>query len=372
MKDELTVLVEGKRIGDWVDYNIECSMVEPTDSFELARPFDYEAHKLLRTDAEVQICLGGAPVLNGFVDKRSKKNKEIRITGRDRGGRLVTTSIPNPNGFDRLMMRELVQRISDPWFKEVLLSDAKNRNVRRGRGKKAAVGSEPAILAATGINDESAGRVDPGEMCWNVIEKLVSSVNLLVWSTADGKALVIGQPNYNQKPQYIFRMGKDFSTVEDLEIADDVGDSYAKIEVYGTAVASEDSDADAGDVICKGFALDGPNPDGTGKNFLRPKRMLLMQQGVTSSKEASIVAEREMRRRGYNMRTCQVMTRGHSQKLTANAEPVVFCPNTMARVIDEDTRHDGEWLVVSASFQGSRKNKTTKLSLVPKGTAFVS
>lgn len=370
----VSIAIGGDQLDRPIDYDIQSSMVEPTDGFRITLPFSLKAWKLCRLDAEVQIAIDGVTMLDGFIDDRARLAKDgtMEIAGRDRAGRLVQESIPSVSGYDGLQLVEAVKRIATPWFTTVTLSDARNRSVRRGKGHRAAAAGEPASFSVKGkLDEDHAGRVDPGQTRWNMIEQLCSSVGVLCWSSADGRELVIGEPNYKQAIQYLLRhSNRNGSTVNDLQLRESVADRYALIEVHGAGTGDE---ADYGESVASyvGKATDGPNKDGTGRDFLRPKRLVLSQSGLRSNAEAARAAARDMKRRGFRRRQLTIEAPLHGQILMG-ATPTLFAPNTLARVIDDDLELDETWLLYACGFRGSRGAESTNLMLVPRDTEFVA
>jgi prophage tail gpP-like protein len=370
----VTVTIGPLEIGGWLDYEILSSMLEPADGFTLTRPFSLDAWDLCKLDEAVKVAIDGTVILDGFIDDRARDAKAgtMEIAGRDKSGRLVQESIPNVAGWDGLLLDEAVRRLSAPWYTSNTFSNARNRSVARGKGHKATAGSEPAFFKVRGkLDEEHAGRIDPGETRWNVIEQLCSSIGVLCWSSADGRELVIGQPNYSQEIQFLFRHSRDGSTVENMRLRESVRDSYALIEMHG---AGAGDDADFGDNVVSfmGTAKDGPKPDGTGNHFLRPKRLAMTQRAQASNAEAQRAAEREMKRRNFHLRQLTVDAARHGQ-IVAGKTVTLFAVDTLARCIDEDLKQDEAWLIYACSFKGSRSGgETTNLMLVPRGTEFVS
>lgn len=372
---QVAVTIGGKTIGDWIDYDAISTMIEPADAFTLTRPFDLQAWKLCETDAEVKVSIDGTVIMNGYIDDRRRMAKDgtMEITGRDKSGRLVQESIPTVSGWDGLALTEAVKRLAAPWYSIVSLSDARNRSVRRGKGHRAAASSEPAYFAVKGkLDEDHAGKVDPGETRWNMIEQLVSSVGLLCWSSADGRELVIGKPNYKQAIQYLFAHSKSGSTVKDLRYEESIRDSYAIIEVHGSGAGNDD---DFGENVTShlGVSKDGPKADGTGLWFKRPKRLVVSQTALRSNAEADRAALRERRRRDFKRRHCTIEMPLHGQAITGPV-PTLFAPNTLARVIDEELEMDETWLLYACRYKSSGRSggASTEIMLVPRGTEFVA
>jgi len=371
----ITITISGQLIDGWTEYEITSSMVEPSDGFRLSRPFDLQAWKLCTLDSKVKVAIDGTVMLDGFIDARSRGAAAgtMEISGRDKAGRLVQESIPSVAGFDGLLMTDAIAKLATPWFTTVTLSDARNRNIRRGKGHRAPAAGEPALFTVKNkLDEEHSGRVDPGETRWNVIEQLVSSVGIMCWSSADGRELVIGKPNYNQAIQYLFRHSVEKgSTVKDLKYDESVLDGYALMEIHGAGAGDASNYGD--DVTSYiGTAKDGPNADGTGKDFQFPKRFAHYQRAVQDNAEAARAAAREMTRRNFKRRHVTVSVPLHGQ-VVAGTTMTLFAPNTLARVIDDDLELDGTFLLYACSYRGSRDGgETTEIMLVPRGTEFVA
>lgn len=371
----VTVLIGNQTIGGWVDYDIQSSMVQPANGFSLTRPFDLDAWNLCALDSRIRVAIDNVVKLDGFIDDRVRAAKAgtITISGRDRAGRLVQESIPNTQGYDGLQLTQAIQKLATPWFTSVTLSDARNRDVARGKGHRAAAGNEPAFFKVKGkLDEDHAGRMDPGETRWNVIEQLCSSIGVLCWSSADGRELVVGAPNYNQQLQFLFRNSLSFgSTVKDLTLKESVGDGFAMIECNCAGVGTAD---DYGDNVTSffGTAKDGPNNDGTGADFQFPKRLVVTTHGQLSNAEAQAAAAKEMTRRKFSRRqiTCSAPLHG---QIIAGTAITLFTPNTMARVFDEDLALDEPWLIYACRFRAARpEGESTELMLVPRNTEFIS
>jgi len=376
-RHRVAVVCEEKQIGGWTEYQIDSNMIEPADAFSLRRPFDPESWNLLRRDSRVRISIDGAPVLDGFVDKRTKRAKDgtIEISGRDRSGRLVQESAPRIN-YQGLELTEAVRRLADPWFSKVTISDARNRTLRMGKSRGRIPGGNDPIIVKRSANGN--GKVQPGQMRWAVISELVSQAGLIAWSSADGRELFVGRPNQSQAPSFHILKAKatggSRSTCLDLTQDEDNGDRYSLIACVGTGGGT---DVDFGISVSsrRAIVLDNPDNlvDGTGRDFQYPKRLLLPEKQFDSNGDASRVAGREQLRRDFRRLTFSADMPYHGQWITPGAA-TLFAPNTVAMITDED--HDPilelDGLIYSCSYRRSRTGgETTLLELVPTGTEIV-
>lgn len=367
------VIIEDEQIGPFENYRIESNLITPADGFSVRFPFSAQAWNLLERDAAVRVMVDATAVVDGFIDRRRKLSREgaIEIIGRDRVGRLMDESAPTIN-FAGLMLDEAVRRLSEDWFGAVALSDARNRSLRRGKGRRVPAGNEPLVI---NIRVPKSGRVHPGMTRWQVIEEICSKAGYLVTSSADGEELIVLKPNYSQAAQYLIvhpREGsKTKATCKDLIIDEDNGDRYSLITVAGAGGSDED-DVNYGSNVTsrKGRWKDGPGLDGIGRDFKYPKRLYLPEKDFESNGDAQRVAELEAARRNFKRTNVTAIMPFHGQFISANA-CTIFAPNTIARVIDEDFAPvlDAPFWIYSCVYSADRASgETTELQLVPSGT----
>lgn len=369
----VTVVCEGQIVDGWISYSISSSMIEPADAFTLVRPFSNDAWNLLRRDARVRITIDGTIVLTGLIDRRSKdaRANTLEIAGRDLSGRLVQESAPSIS-YEKLTMLEALNRLASPWFGKVTTSDARNRSLRRGKGRRVPAGNEPLVV---NLPVPGRGKVHPGQPRWAVIEDIASQAGYIVWSSADGTELFIGKPNYSQAAQFLFCNARPGSanktTTKDLKLVEDNGDRYSLIAVVGTG-GGDAANYGANVTSRSGRAFDNHTADGTGRDFLYPKRLLMPERDFDSNQDGLRVAEREQARRDFKRTTVTCAMPDHGQHI-GTAAPTIYAPNTLARVIDEDfaPTFDGEFLIYACTYEGSREGQSTSLELVPTGTEIV-
>lgn len=374
-KHVVSVVVEGREVDGWLDYEISSSMIEPSDSFSMRRPWDPKAWNALPRDARIRVFIDRTQILDGFIDDRAKHTKDntLEISGRDRAGRLVQESAPAIN-YNGLEMSEAVRRLVDPWFTTVTLSDARNRSLRMGKGRKMPTGTEPIVVHVPALQ----GRVHPGQSRWDIIEQIVSQAHLIAWSSADGREFFVGKPNYTQQAQFAIVVGRPGSgtktTCTDLIYRESNGDRYSLIACVGNGGGTE---ADFGISVSSRRAVVFDNElntfDGTGRDFIYPKRLLMPERGYDSNAEASAEAGREQARRDFRRTVVTAPMPLHGQFISTGA-PTIFAPNTIARVRDEEFEPplDDAFLIYACTYHGSREEgETTMLELVPKGTEIV-
>ncbi len=367
---KVSVVIGGYEIRGWSEYSITTSIVEPADTFEMRLPFDRKAWNLLVPDKPIKIVCDGVTWLNGFLDESplGEGEEELQIRGRCRIGRLVDESAPSFR-YNGLNLDKQIDQVVRPWFTKVTISNARNRRVLRGKGRKAIGGTEPLRVAPR----KDGLLVEPGQMRWSVIEELCGQAGLLATSAGDGTELVIFRPNYNQEIQYRFFMpaagskrAREGNTIA-MAIERSTAQRYSRILVVGSG---RGTDSNYGPAVASRYGEAKNNsatPDGDGKDFSAPKR-LVIQEPVQSIDEAKELAAREMSRRDGQGNGIRITAAMHGQ-LVAGKQPTLFACDTLAHVEDERTGTKGVYLITACTFKSTRQGgEQTQLELVPKGT----
>ena len=347
---------------DIKSYQITNDMLAIADSWSIEVPVKPLLWDLAKPDNEVQVHIDDSLVLSGFVDSRIKSEGRIRISGRDRGGRLVDESAPLVE-FGGLDIEGLALEIAGEWFSEVRIHNAVNRRLIAGRGAKAKRGREPAVL----VGENLRHKVRPGETRAAVLTSILEQAGLMAWSTADGKALIVGRPNQNQAPDWYFFNAKPGSTraaeanVLELTYGEDLAESFSEITACGSG---------KGDSVNYGRAVTRRRATVKAEAgvFVRPKRLLVSDPDVRSPAEARRRAEREMRERAAGAVFLELTVPGHGQRDPRIGWPAIYGFDTVARVEDEEIGLAGDFYVTSVTFTGSAETSRTDLELVPVGT----
>lgn len=371
----ITAIVEGQQFTGFISGNIESSMITPADSFVLRVPSSELAWRTLRRDARIAIKADGTTLLDGFIDRREFDGRSgvVTISGRDRVGRLVDESAP-ANNYTGMTILEAVRRLASPWFDQVTLSDARNRRLRRGKGRRAASGNEPVVTI--NVRVPRRGNVHPGETRWQLIHEILGRAGLVGYSSSDGREMFIGKPNRNQDAQYLFALGAPDgqveTTVRHLRIIEDDGDRFS---LYMVAGVGGQTDTNYGKNVTdnRGVAFDNPfnRTDGTGRDFIHPKRMFLPERAFDSYGDAEQVAKNEKDRRDYHRHVASIEMAGFGQYL-GTSSATLFAPDTVARVVVEELLIDEPYMVVSASYSFARDSAdTTTMHVVPVATEII-
>lgn len=400
---KVSIVVNAREVLDWTEYAIDTSLIEPADTFQLTRAFDRDAWNACVLDARVRVLLDGQPRIDGFIDSRKKNAKDgtITITGRDRVGRMVEESAPRTKYGGKTLLAVL-EELARPWFDRVVLSGVRNRKVTLGRGAKVAGANEAVSLRRGGRGKPKAvdpiaalfakpaktTSVDAGRSRWDLLEEMISRLGLCAWSSADGKELIVGKPDQAQPATFTLRHAArgGQSNVVELDYEESNEQRYSLIACVGSGKSSAADFGAAGSRSGVVYDHDigpkaGPSPfaaftgpaqrDGTGRDFLFPKWLVLADESVRDNEEARRVAHRDQARRDFKRISATATVDGHGQDLGTGVK-TLFAIETMTRLIDEEIDLDDDFLIYAAMFKGDRNGgQTTSLSMVPRGTEVI-
>jgi prophage tail gpP-like protein len=363
-------------------YEIDLDMLELADAWSVSLAFDRKAWQWAAPDNPIVIECNGRPVVTGLIDESTRRVDKsggslLELQGRDRGGRLVDSAAPllDLTGLGiQDLARELVTAIGGfALFPRVELQNATNRRLMvGGGGGRARTSREPAIDTSP---DRSDRRVRPGQTRAQILEDWLTQAGLLGWSSADGSTFVVGRPNYDQEPQFELRVPAPGSArrrdgnVLAMSSRETSGDRYSRIIVLGSGAGNARNFGS--NVQRRGVALQGPNPDGTGRSFTLPKDLIIVDDDLRSQAAAQARADHEMALRESLAAQITATVRGHSQPVGATGARANFAADTLVRVVDEEIDAPGnprDWLITRVHFTGGRDGRTSTLTMVPRGT----
>jgi prophage tail gpP-like protein len=320
-------------------------------------------------------------VASGFIDDREwedgRGGDSLVVTGRDRGGRLVDEAMPLTN-LQGLSLKDLGEIVAGGWFESVTLSNAENRQLLRGSPKDEFDDEEVDPDPSAGIFQATKSniKVQPGQKRWETLTHFLREAGLLAWSTADGKQLFIGQPNYEQAPSYTFFIAASMESsraqegnIQKVKLRDSVGERYSKIIAIGEhRTTDEDGNEEA--ETYRAEVVDGPGADGIGGAFKHRKILVVNDGDLRSQELAKARAEREQAHRDATGRSLVITVLGHAQARDPRRAPILYAPDTIAEVELERIGVHALFMPTSVKFRHSRsEGETTELKLVPKGSA---
>lgn len=362
---DIAVIVGGVAVRGWTEGEVQSDLLVESDVFTLTT-FDTSepALALLRKDAEVEIQIDGVTVLTGYVEDRRGGWRTLTISGKDYVGRMVAESADVSRQYGGRGIRDEAAVLAGRWFDSVALSNDANRDSLLGAGGRAT--SSPSSIPNV---ETTQRRMEPGTTKMGALNDLLDRNGARAWSSADGQTLIIARPNFDQAPQFTFFDTRAASNCLAIEFADSNAPRFASILAVGSGRGT--SENFGRNVIARrGIARDNPDSfDGTGRNFLQPK-LMIMPVDASSSEECQRLAEREQAEREAQAFAVSVRTYDWGQRFDGARERSLYAPDTIVAAFAEDTPVDGIFYCIARSFQFGREVESAALTLVNIGVGF--
>jgi len=372
---DIRIEVEGQQLRPPISYSIDVDLLQPADAMSITMPLDRRSWDSCPLDGQYRVFIDDTPVVSGFVDSKLDNGDSFTVQGRDRTGRLVDESVPGAGLTIRdKLLSQAVLEIVRPWYSAVTFSNAEDRRLRRGRGRKVHASREPALSAQQWR--AVPRRIDAGTSRQEALERILEPLQLLSWGAADGETLVIARPHFRQAPQYSFIGHPERSNVKSLTLSASTQGRYRTIEVSGSGrppgvpVAPVAPGQQRFKYVNRnriGVATDD-------SDFLYDKRLFIISE-MRSTDEAQHLAERTMRQGMAQARTASVIVPGHGQCVEGSPHTTLYTVDTVAHVekwIETAPGDDtptvlvrNNMYVTRVTYTGDRNNESTELALSP-------
>lgn len=381
----IAIVIDAREIRPPIEYSVDLDMLEPTDAFTATMPLDKETVDRAQLDAPFQLFVEGVPLMTGWLGQSEETDDgRLIIRGMDKAARLSAESVPGAGmRLGQTTVEGSAKRIIKPWYDTIEFSNATNRRLTRGRGRKSRSGREPSISAAQ--RRQIPRRIEAGAKRWEALMSILEPLRLLAWSRGDGKALVIAAPNYSQAPQYSFTEEPARSNVLTMSRLSSIDDRYSVIEVSGSGrpagvPAPPFSPSFPGQKRPRYVSRSriGIARDTTG-DFQRTKRLFVVDESM-SQNEAQELAERMLGQGLVTAEQIMVTVPDHGQARQGTSINTLYAFDTIAKVrrlVESAPGDDEPAVLVDANYFVTRVNmassrgqgETTSLTLSPVGAA---
>lgn len=326
------LLIGGKVHKEWSSYDIDSNFQTPADAWNVSLGLpDGKIPEVVKPGADVQVMIGEDTVLKGQIDDVNhsvSRQASLSMNGRDQVAVLLDSSAP-------IFVS-----------KEISLEEVVAKIVRPLGISKIKIQSKNKTLTAEKIN------IEPGMTAWDALETAARANGLWPWFEPDG-TLVIGGPDYEQKPVATIFLNKDGknNNAESMELTQSVAGRYSEV----TVLAQSHGTGEAGKNAIKGTAKD---------ESMRIHRPHIVIDGDVSSKEE---AERKALKIINDSRlaatTLTAVVQGHR-----TSEGLLWSPGQRIHVTSDVFGLDEVWFLMSRRFTGGRGRPTvTTLTLKEDG-----
>jgi len=359
-----------------ISFQVTLDVLTPGDSVVLEWPLTRRTWDLVPLDTELTVLIDGVEKVLCYVEERAEAARgTFRVSALDKMGRGLVKESVDGAGFsvDGLTLEQAALKCAGPWFDKVTFSNATNRLLQRGRGRKVSSGPEPIDADTARLIPR---RIQAGETRIGALESILEPLGLLAWANGPGTELILTRPQYVQAAQYEIVDSVVASQVVESQYQESNAGRYATVEVSGSGRAT------GGEVGVIGateraseFAQRhriGVAQDDSG-DFLQPARLFLLEQS-SSADEAQAIATRILKESLAESRQFTATVPGLGEYLDRTV-PTLYVPDTVARVsktiktAPDDDRPavliDEDMYVTAVTYSGARRGQLTTLTLVP-------
>lgn len=357
MNDKITLQIAGKRIENFVSYEVEADLYQAADRFtlELASP-ETEITAGMRCELYVNDQLELTGIIDSTRKGWSKQGRTLTVEGRDLMGLLVDSYVEQFVTYQGKKVSELAAIL----LKNVPYINRKKIDygpdvVGKGKGKKKTADSPLTAFLDT---PQKLSQTEPGQTVFEVLSIYAASRGLLFFALQDG-TFVFGRPKAKGQPLYSITnmLSGAGNNVTRGDETDDISRRYSKVTVISQVQGHDEFGGDTSKLTAKATTPDPSFP------FYKPYVVRLNNDSQSPVLHGRMLLEKQ-RHDGYQL---SYTTAGHSQAGTN------WRINELVRVKDEMLGKEGVFLIYSRKFTMSKTEGTqTTLLLGPPGLVAAS
>ncbi len=402
-------LVEANlRITNFTEYSFNSHFLTPTDGFHFAigdEALSDEMKAALKPGVKVQLALNGTVQATGYIDSievsASRGSGTVwHVEGRDAFAQAVDSNAdPTLSLKDGQSLAAVLQDLFAPfgWSEPEQFDisneadvDLKSNSFRSKTRRSDAKGFSKRAIKDYQVHQT---RPYPREGVFEFASRLSQRHGLWIWSTSDGKKIIVSEPNFTQAPRMsLLRNTRGTTNVLDGSVKFDVSDqptaiiadSYSRGGEFGpgrvktiflnAAVESTDTSepsyqkyVNAGAKLVKIELI----PEASVMKVPRHRVLYLHDDESATQQHLESFVIREMALLQRKSLTAHFTVEGHGQE-TPDGH-LIWTPDTTVKVIDEVSGLEETLYVLSRTFNKSRSNgTTTALELIRLNTLVFS
>ncbi len=341
MPDKVTLLVDNKRIENFLSYRVESNLFEAADAFslELANPEIEIAEGM-----DCKLKVNDLPELTGIIDRITenydKQTHTLTVEGRDLMGLLVDSHVETEF---KTLKNTTLKELAEQLLKNVPFID--RSKIIFGKGDKSRV-VPIKEQAAAGIwsQPKEFMQIDVGDTVFEVLKRYALADGLLFFAVPDG-TFVFGEPVTSGTAAYTImtrKNGRKNNIIRGNRTRD-ISGRYSRVIVQGQQQGTNLFSTQ--EINKSGFVED---PD---FQFCKPFVSPTDVAGVEPKEQAELI----MRQQKFDGLALEYVVQGHSQ-----AEKN-YQPNSIIHVIDEVLKPPikGDFLIYARTFEQSKAAGTT-------------
>lgn len=357
MPDQVSLLINGQRITNFVDYEIDADLFTADDSFNLTLS---NPETTIESGQLCTLVVNGTVELSGIAEKvtrsTGKEGTTVRIEGRDLMSIAVDSSAEDFVTIQGKTVKSLAEMIIGkttkhpalPYLSRLPIIYQENF-IGRGKGKKQTV-SQPLIGSLD--TPQKIGQIEPGMSVFEVLSNYAASRGFMFWLQyqATGPVLVFGRPKSGGPAScsLVNRVSGDGNNIKSSTLSEDISKAWSQITVISQTQGHDEYGLSAGKVNTKHTRSTDLVP------WYKPLVVRMTHDSQSPALHARLLEEKQ-RHDSYQYTATVV---GHSQRGRN------WSINEICTVIDEDHSINRDLLVYGRTFIKSRAEGTiTRLRL---------
>jgi len=370
----LLLEVDGRQFDFFKDYSVQIDLLNPGGEFD----FDASLHVGKRGVRENLGPQGLAPgrkvqvrlvtpygqtlqhtgrIFDVIYDVSERGGSSIKVVVRDHMHGIVHADALPGLALDNVTFADVIRTVAYPFGfspSDITIDTDAARNLMTG---KPAAGTSLSTKAPLDIESMKIDQAQPhaGENALAYLQRHAKRFGLMIWGTADGK-IVVGRPNYDQKPRYNFVCKQGYkgtaNNVHSIRRKLSFSQRPSAVHVYGKTHGGDVSRSPVHEVVY--------DDEIRNAGIYAP-----ITVHDNNAKDATQARERAQWELGHRRQTADVVQLSAPYHCANDGS--VYAIDTIAHVQFDAAGLDTDLYVVRRTFEASSQSGTsTSIDLVPK------
>lgn len=387
-RDRVRLVLDGEEVAIYGSYQVKASVFQQPAAFSLHLGWSKVARELVEKYPEhtpFELYVGDRKVQVGWTDgiepSSDKNGSDIQIEGRDSLAPVFDGYITAERSFANKSYLELTLEALDAvglGDRTVIAGNEANRKaISGGRIRETGGGTAQLFNVITETQYEVTFgstkkivlhtlKAKLGTRWFEFLQTELKKVGLFLWAGVDG-SFILARPTADQSPvaRLVRRRGttRDVSNVLHARWRRNIVSRYTKAVVYGRGGGGK-----FGRRKLKGEYVDPDMAAILGGEDV--KQIVYHEENVVSVKAANFVARRKIAETNRASVTLEYKVSGHTTRGLNGEERVVWTPDTVIDVDDDEFGIKGPYYLSDVSYDRSPQTTTTLTLMRPQDLVF--
>ena len=343
--------VNGVRYDGWTEVTVSKSIENLCGSFDFSTTVKESAGLVIQNDLkaqdEVKIFIDDTLILTGNIESLSisysTSDHSIRVSGRDKTGDLIDSSIVQKNYKQTNFIKLATAILTDNGYSSIKILN------KIASSSALTVGATPSNGISLEIGEQPT--TDQGETIASCLSKYASKIQALLITDNDGNINVTTEGSSFSAGDLVSGGGEANILSASIEI--DTTDRFRYVEVYSQSNNDADSKHSINQIAIEEDAV-----------IRNPRRKRISVPTASKSSTLKNLAKWNVNiKRAKGMRySCTVQ-----DFYASKSGGAVWLPNTLVQVKDERCQIDGQFLIQGVTYKQGIDGSFTDLAIVEKG-----